>query len=1401
MADTTIGVVVDPSGAVIGTAVAKKSLSTLDGAANKLKGTLGEVSNLMKNGLGAVGAALGFNAVKTNVVEAERSLKKLEATLQATGNRIGFTVDQLSDMASELQRTSEFSDDAVMAAEAIILSFNKIGRDVFPRALQAAADWAAFSNTDIPQAAEVIARALQSPAEGVAGLNRTLRLFTDGQVKTLEQMVKTGRAADAQAAILAALEGRTKGAAAAMRDTLGGALKGAQNAFGDLLEGDGTGVKGATKALNDLTQTLQSEQLKNGFAALVAGMVTVMEKGAKFSSFIVDATQRVGEFFARLNSGRTDDALTQTVEKLNELKAQRNDSAMYFWLTPEARDELDKQIASLEKTVVDLNKMANSVDTVSVAQEKAVDTGKALNETLAETSSTAEASLKAAAEAMKAVADANRQRELIIGGDGVAGVSPEEAAYTVALERLDIEKKIAEVAKDTAKVQEVGAKRLQLEAEKALSDLKDELANNRRLEDAADILDLMKQGVEQEKAAYAIQLKRLEADGKFAEARALRAEQAIEEEGKAMAAANALWQEQKRQAEELGQTLTDALLRAFEQGKGFAKAFVDTLKNMFQTLVLKPLVQAIVQPVANALNAVFAQIGSAAASSLGIQTATSAAGAGAGAAAGKGVLAGAGAYGASYAQGALGAYYGVGTGLASNATAFNAGANFAGSGAGSLVGGATGAVVGYATSQLVRKDSNVDRNLYGAAAGAAAATGPVGLVVAGVLAAMAGVDRLANGGLFGTKFSTIAQKLNVEFTDGLADATLETIQKRKKSLFRGNKYRSVFDDAIQFDEILSEAFGQVFEGISGTAEKLGIVVGDFKASISRDLSGLDSAGVERELTAAISEAAGMLAEQLIPNIRDFQVEGEQLADTFNRVTTQAIAFSDIVEAIGGNLAETLPTGVEAVNLVQQLSGLAGGFDNLSGATSNFYSKFFSEAEQAAFAAKTLAEAIAEMGEQVPLTRDGFKELVRSMSFGDVTQQRTAVRLLGLADLADQVYSAIEEEQKGVGSTQQKINTDIAAQQKQAYSQQISNIKAQQDALRKQASAIQQNSNKWEQLYDSLNDFAKEILATTRTSGSNRAALQSQFDSLAARARLGDAEAASMLPEVGKDLVKAIEETSHSREGMELALEDIYQKTVLAAETAGRQKDLAELQLQALNDQIEQLDVQAELLQVQIDSLERVGELVQGTTEAVNAMGTSISAQLSSVSSAILAAASARNQPTSAGGGAYSGPIYDSNGNPAGSTKPLILSDSAVSDLSGVTYGPSLSLASAEAKAIQAAVNAANGFAGPTGSGNYSRINPAPIQGYAEGGYHMGGLRIVGEKGMELEATGPARYYNNSQMRRMLAGANDSNATDMELARNQNIIMLKMARDIAKLTKLVDRVIPEGDAVRTREATT
>jgi len=77
---------------------------------------------------------------------------------------------------------------------------------------------------------------------------------------------------------------------------------------------------------------------------------------------------------------------------------------------------------------------------------------------------------------------------------------------------------------------------------------------------------------------------------------------------------------------------------------------------------------------------------------------------------------------------------------------------------------------------------------------------------------------------------------------------------------------------------------------------------------------------------------------------------------------------------------------------------------------------------------------------------------------------------------------------------------------------------------------------------------------------------------------------------------------------------------------------------------------------------------------------------------------------------------------------------------------------------------------------------ANTPGFESGGYHKGGLRIVGEKGKELEATGPAMYWTAQQTREIIggagqpAGARTGSAADMRhtlAVERQNALMERL----------------------------
>jgi hypothetical protein len=99
---------------------------------------------------------------------------------------------------------------------------------------------------------------------------------------------------------------------------------------------------------------------------------------------------------------------------------------------------------------------------------------------------------------------------------------------------------------------------------------------------------------------------------------------------------------------------------------------------------------------------------------------------------------------------------------------------------------------------------------------------------------------------------------------------------------------------------------------------------------------------------------------------------------------------------------------------------------------------------------------------------------------------------------------------------------------------------------------------------------------------------------------------------------------------------------------------------------------------------------------------------------------------------------------------------------------------------------------------------AAVPAFAGGGIHTGGLRIVGERGPELEATGPSRIFNASQTRSLLSGGNDDMVAELRALRIE-VAGLRASSDATaahtnKTARLIDRAMPSGTAIAVETVT-
>ncbi len=195
--------------------------------------------------------------------EAEQALNQLNAALKATDFTAGVTAQQITALGEAVEGNTLFKKEDIQQAAASLVSFQNVAGETFTRALKLSADLAVRLGTDVPSAADMLGKALESPEEGLGRLARKFSDLSPTQKEVIENFVKQGNIASAQAVILEHLEEKTKGLAEAQAQGLTGAANQLGDAWDDLLESFGRTISesgAAQVSLNLLTKAVRGLQ-------------------------------------------------------------------------------------------------------------------------------------------------------------------------------------------------------------------------------------------------------------------------------------------------------------------------------------------------------------------------------------------------------------------------------------------------------------------------------------------------------------------------------------------------------------------------------------------------------------------------------------------------------------------------------------------------------------------------------------------------------------------------------------------------------------------------------------------------------------------------------------------------------------------------------------------------------------------------------------------------------------------------------------------------------------------------------------------------------------------------------------------------------------------------------------
>lgn len=432
-------------------------------------------------------------------------------------------------------------------------------------------------------------------------------------------------------------------------------------------------------------------------------------------------------------------------------------------------------------------------------------------------------------------------------------------------------------------------------------------------------------------------------------------------------------------AEETTRWLTDALMRGFENGEGFVKNFRNTLSNAINTLILRPVISFIVNPIGQAISA-----------SIGGLFASGS---------------------ASASTGASGSAGGALSGVSSLWSAFS--------------GSTSGAVTSFATSGIGQMLglSNTFTNVAGEVITSLSSVGSALATAAPYVAAAMAVFSLVGGGMFAahvmrpkgyanTSVSSAGVSTLSSWTNGEGDVSAQAIG-AGSSL---GKY--IMDVAKLFGGSIKEAF-TIGTKYMQKYNSLGVTVGHgitkTNSDFTIDLNNKDSVtnGFARtfldavkmgyvKLDAYLNNFIGALKNGAVGNSgkqKNFLDQALELKALYDSFANLPPIFGKVKTAIDGMFSQD--TLIRAQKMAE--------------ATKNFYNLFYSDEEKFSDLSKTLHKQLTALNVSFPDTRDGFKQLVQGIDTSTAAGTNLYESLVNLAGSMDEYFKAIDAEAANVAN--------------------------------------------------------------------------------------------------------------------------------------------------------------------------------------------------------------------------------------------------------------------------------------------------------------------------------------------------------------------------------------------------
>ncbi len=786
---------------------------------------------------------------------------------------------------------------------------------------------------------------------------------------------------------------------------------------------------------------------------------------------------------------------------------------------------------------------------------------------------------------------------------------------------------------------------------------------------------------------------------------------------------------------DIEQSLTDALMRSFEDGEDAGKAFVKTIENAIKTAAVKFAVQMVLTPVMGSIG-----------QAMGINTANQSGSFAS-------LLGGGG-------GGGIGNIFSLGNNLLGGGS--NLYNSFAMSGAGAAMGLssaiipatygmslAPSALLGTAGMSMA-PTAGVSA-LTGAGAGLGSAIPYIGLAL-GALA-------LFGGDLFGGKekppvaawtqfpegskdwgvplatpwgdlrfagqhmgdteaevaklrdaFAPIAQRdfaisglltgeENKRVEQSIAGYTTGEMEDYSEAAMRAHfeKRLALVSDAIGgwVDEIADAFSGSLEDSYGAIATLLSVRGMDGAEELAR-------AFIETFETAAgeaiVQASSGTVMDAYINNLNagggeavvsSLSREGESLSQTFARLVTDMVTVRDAFDLMG---RDALDFSLAAADMSSDLVLAAGGAEAFAAKFSAYYATFYDENERLAKHTERVAAEFDKIGISMPASQEAFRAIVDGLDLTSEAGQDLFSALLDLAPAFATVTAAAEQ--------QARAFTSAAADWAQAYG-------------RGDWAAAMRRDVQVQSAAPELQD----LLRATYALQDQQAKRELEIQLMEAQGNTAGATAARRQIEIDNtfEALRPLKAQIWAAQDF-AAAQEAAQQAAEAAASAARQ---------AAEEQRRAADEQARAQEQLREGWQRVADSILDTMRRLRGdiLGDARSFARAQADFTIASAAARAGDQEAAG------KLPELARAVADLGKTVAASKAEESLIIARTVG-----------SLRTTLDALNRFG-------------IELPAFASGGWHDGGLRLVGERGPELEATGPARIYSFDQMRNLMGGAN------------------------------------------------